>query len=319
MYKCEICNKEFDKKMALQGHKAHHVPRNGLDIILRKERGRKQKEENVSKYLECPEHCKQCNHVIRYDKFLEKSADKRMKLKQGKTYNYFCSSSCSAKFNNSNRIITEETKKKTSESLLKKYESTKHLRIKNVDKIYSKYTNQEYFCSVCSESFYTTKEKKRKTCSESCRNLSLSIHRQKYLEKNGNFSTPREDFIYKDINIEVDSNLEKAAIVYLIDSMNAESIERFKNILQYNDGIKKRTFNPDFICSINEQTYIIEVKQKWTSSSIHKYNVNIPHKRKALEEFCLKKNFKLLWMDFDSIPELRPIYKRILKDRNLCK
>lgn len=319
MYKCEICNKEFDKKMALQGHKAHHVNRSGLDILLIKERGKIKKEENTLKYLKSPEHCKQCNVVIGYDKFLEKSADKRIKLKEGKTYNYYCSSSCSAKFNNSRRIITEETKKKTSESLLRKYGSTKHLRINNIDKTYSKYTNQEYVCSVCSKQFYTTKQKRRKTCSKSCRNISLSLHRQKYLEKNGNFSTPRETFVYKDINIQVDSNLEKAGIIYLIDNMNAKTIERFKNILHYNDGTKNRTFNPDFICSIEEQTYIIEVKQKWTSSSNHKYNINIPHKKKALEEYCFEKNFKTIWMDFDSIPELKSIYKNILKNRNICK
>jgi hypothetical protein len=319
MYKCEICNKEFDKKMALQGHKAHHVKRSGLDIILIKERGKKQKEENTLKYLESPEHCKQCNIVIGYDKFLEKSADKRMKLKEGKTYNYFCSSSCSAKFNNSNRIITEETKKKTSESLLKKYESTKHLRINNIGKTYSKYTNQEYVCSVCSKQFYSTKEKKRKTCSEACKFLSISIQRQKYLEKNGNFSTPREHFTYKNTSIEVDSNLEKAGLIYLIDKLNAVSIERFKNILIYNDGIKNKTYNPDFICYINNQTHIVEIKQKWTSKSNHKYNLHIPHKKKALEEYCNKNNYKCLWIDFDTVPDLKLIYKKILKERNLCK
>lgn len=316
MFKCEICNKEFDKKMALQGHKAHHVKRSGLDIIFQKERGKKQKQENELKYLESPEHCKQCNIIIGYDKFLEKSADKRMKLKEGKTYNYFCSSSCSAKFNNANRIITEETKRKTSESLLKMFESTKHLRINNINKTYSKYTQQEYTCSVCSTKFYSTKEKKRKTCSESCRTLSLSIQRQKYLEKNGNFSTPRENFVYKNTNIEVDSNLEKAGIIYLIDKLNATSIERFKYILTYNDGNKNKTYNPDFICFIKKQTHLIEIKQRWTSKSNHKYNINIPHKKKALEEYCIKNNYKCLWIDFDSVPELKSIYKQILKERN---
>jgi hypothetical protein len=103
MYKCEICNKEFEREMALAGHKAHHVKRNGLDIIAAKERGKIDKANNILKYLENPEHCLQCNIIIEYDKFLVKSADKKTHLKQGKSYNFFCSSSCAATYNNTHK------------------------------------------------------------------------------------------------------------------------------------------------------------------------------------------------------------------------
>lgn len=103
MYKCEICNKEFDKRLGLQGHKAHHVPRNGLDKIAAKEKGKRDKERNTMKYLENPEHCTQCNIIIGYEKYLEKSADRRTHLKQGKSYNYFCTHSCAATYNNTHK------------------------------------------------------------------------------------------------------------------------------------------------------------------------------------------------------------------------
>jgi hypothetical protein len=104
MLKCEICNKEFDKKMALAGHKAHHVKRSGLDIVFQKERWKKLKDANILKYLESPERCKRCNCVIDYDNFLKKSADRRREFKLGKTaYNFFCSSSCAAIYNNTHK------------------------------------------------------------------------------------------------------------------------------------------------------------------------------------------------------------------------
>jgi len=50
--------------------------------------------------------------------------------------------------------------------------------------------------------------------------------------------------------------------------------------------------------------------------SSHKYNTDIPHKRKILEEYCIENNYKSIWMDFESTPELKEIYKKILKERN---
>ena len=48
MYKCEICNKEFERKMSLAGHKAWHVNRSGLDQLAAIERGKIQKSNNIS-------------------------------------------------------------------------------------------------------------------------------------------------------------------------------------------------------------------------------------------------------------------------------
>lgn len=317
MLKCDICNKEFEKILALSGHKAWHVKRSGLDIVAARERANKQKQLNISKYMENPEKCTKCNCIIGYDKFLEKSADKRTNQKIGKSYNYFCSSNCSAIYNNVKRgKHSDKSKNKISNSLKEHFIKNKESIILNkTNKKYLKYTYQSLNCVQCNKTFETTQDKIRKTCSIECRNLQISIKRQEYLKQNGNFSTPREIFEYKDIIINVDSNLEKAGIVYLKDVLNATRLERFNNILNYNDGIKNKTYNPDFICLIEEETCVVEIKQKWTSKSNHIYNLNIPHKKKCLEDFCEKNNFKILWLDFESTPELKKIYKKILKER----
>jgi hypothetical protein len=103
MFFCKICNKQFEKENALRGHKAHHVKRNGLDIVFQIERAKKQKENNESKYLQSPEHCTECGVIIQYDKFLGKKRDRIKKLKEQKSYNYFCCSSCAAIYNNTHK------------------------------------------------------------------------------------------------------------------------------------------------------------------------------------------------------------------------
>jgi hypothetical protein len=101
---CEICNKEFEKKFGLIGHKAWHVKRSGSELIKNKERWNKIKQDNISKYLENPQKCKQCNCIIDYDKYLRKCADKKYELKKDKNnYNFFCSNSCAATYNNTHK------------------------------------------------------------------------------------------------------------------------------------------------------------------------------------------------------------------------
>ena len=303
-----MCNKEFEKIMAFTGHKAWHVKRSGKDVESMRERNRVKKEKNTANYYLNPYTCKTCTKIIPY----EKASTKRSELKNGAKYT-FCSSSCAAKFNNSNRIMSEKTKKKISNTLLEKYNSLKDSAKYNLLK--DSAIKIEIICTVCASVFSCKKSKIRKTCSKLCKDFASSLYRQQYLKENGNFSTPREFFTYKDTNIEVDSNLEKAGIIYLTNILNANTIHRFNNIIYYKMNNKNKTYNPDFICRINEQTYIVEVKQKWISTSNHIYNASIPYKKVALEKYCAEKGYKHLWLDFDTAPELKAIYRKILKDR----
>lgn len=104
MFKCGACDKEFIKYRSLCSHKARHVKRSNSELLKNKERMLKIKQDNISKYLENPEKCTHCNIIINYEKYLQKSTDRRKKLKSGKAkYNYFCSSSCAATYNNTHK------------------------------------------------------------------------------------------------------------------------------------------------------------------------------------------------------------------------
>ena len=215
---------------------------------------------------------------------------------------------CSRECNNSRGKRSEETKIKIANSLRGKRKGPG-------DKGYRPVTYTQTQCPVCGNSFMYRAGYIQKTCSKVCRYHLYSINRQNYLQTNGSFSTPREIFRYKDLVIEVDSNLEKAGIIYLIDILNAKNVERYKNLLNYWEGDAHRTYNPDFICKIDNKTCIVEVKQKWSNNSKHTYNRTIPLKRQALELFCKDKGYTMLWIDFESTPKLKQIYKEILLTR----
>lgn len=74
----------------------------------------------------------------------------------------FCNSSCSAKYNNSKRKLSEETKAKISETLNKRYLENKKLNVEN------------RVCQICGKVFKphilkNGKVSKAKVCSEKCR------------------------------------------------------------------------------------------------------------------------------------------------------
>lgn len=95
MYKCEICNKEFEKIFALSGHKSWHALRSGLDTVAAIKRIKSRKNKNILLYYKQPYVCKFCNKAIPY----EKASLKRAELKNGAKHT-FCSRSCSASYNN---------------------------------------------------------------------------------------------------------------------------------------------------------------------------------------------------------------------------
>lgn len=174
-------------------------------------------------------------------------------------------------------------------------------------------------CIQCGSSFTTTKSRERKTCSKVCQHARASIHRQNYIKQHGTFATPRETFSYKDVVIEVDSQLEKAGVMHLIDVLNATRIERYNNLINYKDGNSNRTFNPDFICMINNRTHIVEVKQLWSGKQEHPYVRTIPLKKAALQQYCETKNYGMIWLDFNEAPSLKSTYLDLLKKNAAAK
>lgn len=322
-YYCDYCNQtlEFGKQVNFASHKSgcKFNPK-----LLNGSRSRHLKEiallkNPISTYTF---NCQKCNEEYKLD----------LKLTQFNkgTYKKFCSRKC-ANF----RIFSEESNLKKSNSALnsdkvkeagenrkgfyyKKIgikEISKNKEIKSLPKnkiktrkIKSKI--KESNCVICNKEIIGI----RKTCSVICKNYLASLNRQKSIAKNGtfNFKTIQEPFSYKFLNnFKVDSNLEKAGIVYLIDVLGADKIEKFKSILNFWENDKHRTFNPDFYVKKGNEIYIVEVKMKWSKTSQHSYNRTIPLKKEALDKFCKDKGYEMIWLDFDYDKKLRQIYKQI--------
>lgn len=123
-------------------------------------------------------------------------------------------------------------------------------------------------CEVCGDEYFGNM--KSSTCSNICTNQLLSKKRSLNIIKNGtsNPMSKQEPFSYKFVNnIMCDSNLEKAAIIYLVDVFMADNIKRFKSLLSYYDGDINRRFNPDFYVTKDELVYIVEVKMNYSKLS----------------------------------------------------
>jgi len=87
-------------------YKSNEHIQNATDArILALVAAQKKKQERIEKYNSNPKCCKHCDTPIKYEKRINK----------------FCSSSCSASFNNVGRIVTEEHRRKVSSTMKKKF------------------------------------------------------------------------------------------------------------------------------------------------------------------------------------------------------
>ena len=124
--------------------------RNALDIAREKLSLKKQK--RIEEYNKNPNQCKNCNAIFSYEK-------------RGKT---FCNSSCAASFNNKQRILSEETRKKISKSLRGKGTLQPYIKIcvwcKKEFETYKKY--QIACCRSCSAKYVQNKPETKKKISD---------------------------------------------------------------------------------------------------------------------------------------------------------
>ena len=117
---------------------------------------------------------------------------KKIKIKNNefnnsKTKHFFCSHSCSAEYNNKRRApVSEEQKKKTSESLKKYYNSHTNIHIvkKNPKTRITQYKierGKEKICKVCGKRYYKNKDwRSNIVCSRECSD-ELRKNKKKYL------------------------------------------------------------------------------------------------------------------------------------------
>jgi hypothetical protein len=108
---CEICNKTFNSKRALNSHSVVHKPEyvcgsKKLSTIVEAE------------YLKAPLTCKQCNTIIQYKDSFGKLTFSRKQKRLGRPGNIFCGMSCSAVFNNKHK--THGTRKSKIEYFIEK-------------------------------------------------------------------------------------------------------------------------------------------------------------------------------------------------------
>lgn len=270
--------------------------------------------------------CKECamEHKKPTEDVTCKLCEKKL-IRQISSYtnekSYFCCRSHAAIYNNRHRKWkhNDESKAKISESLKKAYsEERGKLKERNETRNARKEIISNKICICCGKQFKTNKS--NKTCSKECKSQSHSNTAIKRLLKEG-FNTPfSQKFNYNEKEYIVDSILEKAAIIYLTDALNATRIERFSNIINYTHNNITHKYNPDFICEINTKTTIVEVKLPYIKnkifkeSKIEKYNSHIPAKQKALKEFCENKNYDMLWLTTEN-PHIKQIYRRIRKEK----
>lgn len=178
-------------------------------------------------------------------------------------------------------------------------------------------TKIECRCIFCNKIFYHYC--KIKICSKICKKSYFSKIRNDWLKRNGtsNFACRIQDYSYGNAhNINLDSKLEQAAIIYLNDVFCANLINRYDETLNFIDdcGIT-HFFNTDFYVEKDADKYIVEVKMPWIGTSEHIYNKYIPNKKKSLQQHCDERNYKMIWLDLNFDKRFYNIYIDVLSKR----
>ena len=333
MFKCNNCEKEFENKIKLRGHSKVHSKKYIENLeINSKNQSELQLKKGIENYYKNPKICMYCNNVIQY----ENRGD------MGKEGKRFCNSSCSAKYNNNIRTengfkMSEEQKKKISNTLKTRNGNvlTNTVKISKLKIVHprkcnlclillkKKYVKKEHTseCKICGlliiNKISNSRRTYKKTCSLKCRNELISKNRSEYLLKNGtsNSWTKRYIFEYKGININCDSKLEQASLIYLKDLYGIEFYERFKSILNFTDEDgNTRRYNPDFITKINGKTTVIEIKMIWKNKKETSYTKYFNLKVETLKKFCEERKYEYLILNVVDNLDFKKVYKQHLKD-----
>lgn len=172
---CEHCHKIFKRqKKEIKYELIHH--RGGLKYCS-------YKCANENHYKRHKVNCEYCGKELEV---------KNTDYNRSESKHFFCNNSCAAKYNNSKRgSVSEETKKKTRESIIAYYKSigiydkendykTKHKKEK-LKKPRSKYS--KHICKVCGKEYYPSDKGATRTfCSQECLK-EYRNNRKKYLSE----------------------------------------------------------------------------------------------------------------------------------------
>jgi hypothetical protein len=167
-------------------------------------------------YLQNPNRCVNCDIQLDFNKRSHK----------------FCSSSCSASFNNSKRAFKKERKfsQKALDNIREAAKSRKSAKIRECK---SK-VEEDRFCKVCNSTFRVVKSSNKRTCSKECRDIACTSRTY----RNGS----RKTIEYKGVVLESTWELKVAEE---LDRLTIRWIR--PKPIKWIDGLgKSRLYYPDF-------------------------------------------------------------------------
>lgn len=255
-YKCEICGKVFKTLRARCGHQHVHADAH-LEIVNRtKDKNQDIRLNKLTKWINEQHRCEHCGKIM-----TEKFGSGR-----------FCSRACA-----NSRIRTEESKKKTSQTLYNRYKDNKvakihtdntiscnrYIFIENhrVNKsIYLAYLNNPKICPICENPIPYLKRDK-KTCGKECSEILHSRSMNRVMKEKGLHENLRHRYKYGTYNgFHCDSSWELAFVLYHLD--NNIPIQRCKEFFEYEYNNQSHLYFPDFI--VNNTYYEIKGYQDET-------------------------------------------------------
>jgi len=247
---CEICNKSFENNKVYSNHiRWQHKERPKLVCrYCQKEIGQHLSfHEKYCKFN--PKNIKKC---ITCGKILIKKQPK------------FCSTSCSAKYNNKHRDYkpSEDKRKKIINCVRcgKKIKvdfraSVKTTKCKDCKK---QGKERQLICIFCGKSFLCTKHNDRKTCSDECYHKLMS--KNATANPNCGGDTNYKKFIYK--GIYMDSSWE-LKLAQLFDTKKVNWVRKPRKMVLYWTDLEgqKRRYHPDFF--LPDYNFYIDTKNKY--------------------------------------------------------
>jgi hypothetical protein len=132
--------------------------------VLGNKKIRELKEQRIINYGLSPKVCNFCESTLSYED----------------RYKTYCNSSCAAKYNNTKRILTKETKEQIKSSLLDYYDANPRQKGEKGEKV----INEFRICEICSSDFQVKRVpsggiSRSKTCSKECTYKKKSITSKK--------------------------------------------------------------------------------------------------------------------------------------------
>ncbi len=244
-YYCPTCNKEFDSKIARNSHLKIHNKNYVKPTSLPTEKKPCQFCNKEFRIPNLTKHENACKLNPKNNNYCKACGEKISHTKQ------FCNKSCAAKFNNKRRKPrTDESKKKTSDSVKKFNKENQSTLLKNkinYKSLKNNMTNRycklfEHVCSICNRfALVNYKQKQRKTCSKECQTIASTSIRT---YQNGSRKTTWYFNKYQNKDVLLESSWE-VEIASLLDSLNIEWI-RPKPIKWIDTKNISHLYFPDF-------------------------------------------------------------------------